>query len=65
MVEDSGATIDDNKNEGLGKNGVTASVDWHNISDLEIIHQTVYGPDADPCQLAAVGNMRGTILMIK
>ena len=36
MVEDSGATIDDNKNEGLGKNGVTASVDWDNLSDWKL-----------------------------
>ena len=54
-------TIDDNKNMGLRKNGVTDSVDWVNLPDSEIICQTVYGPDTGPYQLAAVGNMRGTI----
>ena len=56
-----GATIDDNKIPGLGKNGVTASIDWDNHPDSEIIRQTVYGPDFPPYKLATVGNRRGTI----
>ena len=56
-----GATIGDNKIPRLGKKGVTASIDWDNLPDSQIIRRTVYGPDADPYKLATVGNGRGTI----
>ena len=56
-----GTTIDDKMIPGLGINGVTTSVDWNNLTDSEIIHRTVYGPDIPSYELAVVGNGRGSI----
>ena len=56
-----GTTIDDKMIPGLGTNGVTASVDWNNLTDSEIIRRTVYGPDVPSYELAVVGNGRGSI----